>query len=100
VTLKLRDGHFKTMTRSRTLDHPTNLTRVLWLEARAVLLQWHAKSPRALRLLGFGASGLSAEGSGQGQLFFDPDEEKQKKLDQAFDAIRNRYGKDALKHGE
>ncbi|MCF7975763.1 MAG: DNA polymerase IV [Phycisphaerae bacterium] len=100
LTLKLRDSHFKTLTRSHTLDHPTDLTHILWQEAQAVFLQWHAKSARALRLLGFGVSGLSVEGSGQGQLFADPEEEKQKKLDKALDAIRNRYGKDALKHGQ
>ena len=100
VTLKLRYGNFKTITRSSTLDHPTNLTDALWQEATKVFQTWHSKSARALRLLGFGVSGLSDEGSGQGQLFADPEEQKQKRLDEAFDAIRNRYGNNALKHGK
>jgi DNA polymerase-4 len=100
MTLKLRYGNFKTITRSATLDQRTNVTRVLWQEAQNIFLTWHSKSARALRLLGFGVSGLSEENSGQGLLFSDPEEEKQKRLDQAFDAIRNRYGKGVLKHGK
>ena len=100
MTLKLRYGNFKTITRSGTLDHPTNLTSTLWQEARDILLAWHSKSAQALRLLGFGVSGLSDENIGQRQLFPDPQEEKQKRLDEAFDAIRNRYGKGVLKHGK
>ena len=36
ITLKLRYPNFKTITRSSTLDHPTNLTGVLWKEATKV----------------------------------------------------------------
>jgi len=100
VTLKLRYGNFKTITRRTTLEYPTNLTSVLWQEATDIFQKWHAKSARPLRLLGFGVSGLSDQGSGQRPLFADPEEEKQKRLDQAFDAIRNRYGSKALKHGD
>jgi hypothetical protein len=52
-----------------------------------------------LRLLGFGASGLSLEGSGQKSLFSDPEEEKQKKIDKVYDKIRGKFGDDALKRG-
>jgi DNA polymerase-4 len=100
ITLKLRYGNFKTITRSSTLDHPTNLTHTLWQKATETFQKWHATSARALRLLGFGVSGLSDEDSGQQQLFTDPEEERQKRLDRAFDAIRNRYGSKALKHGD
>jgi DNA polymerase IV len=100
ITLKLRYGNFKTITRSSTLDHPSNLTDALWQETTKVFQIWYSKSARALRLLGFGVSGLADEGTGQGQLFADPEEQKQKRLDEAFDAIRNRYGSNALKHGK
>jgi len=100
MTLKLRYGNFKTITRSSTFDHPTNLTHTLWQEAMEVFQKWHAKSARALRLLGFGVSGLSDQDSGQKQLFVDPEEQRQKELDKAFDAVRNKYGSRALKHGD
>lgn len=99
ITLKFRYGDFRTITRSRTLEGPTNVTQILLQEAEKVFSQWHKKSGGALRLLGFGISGLFAEGAGQKLLFSDPEEEKQKKIDSAFDKIREKYGDDSLKRG-
>ena len=53
-----------------------------------------------LKLLGFGASGLQEAGSGQHQLFPEPDQEKQKRLDEAFDRIRDKFGHNALRRGK
>jgi DNA polymerase-4 len=100
ITLKLRYEDFRTITRSHTFDNPTNVTKLLWQEAERVFLKWHKKSAGALRLLGFGASGLRKGGSGQHQLFSEPDQEKQKRLDEAFDKIRNKFGHDALSRGK
>jgi DNA polymerase-4 len=99
ITLKIRYGDFKTITRSHTLDQPTNTTFLLWQEAERLFNQWHRKSAAPLRLLGFGASGLSPKGTGQQLLFSDPEEEKHKKIDSAFDTIRKKYGDDSLKRG-
>ena len=59
VTLKLRYGDFRTVTRSDTLSEATNVTKTLWATAEHVFRQWHARSGGPLRLLGFGVSGLS-----------------------------------------
>jgi DNA polymerase-4 len=99
ITLKLRYGDFRTITRSNTFE-PTNTTKILLTQAQQVFNQWHKKSAGALRLLGFGTAGLSLEGSGQKSLFSDPEEEKQKKIDQVYDKIRGKFGDDALKRGE
>ncbi len=99
VTLKLRYGDFRTVTRSETLSEATNLTRPLWQAARQVFRQWHARSGGPLRLLGFGASSLEPEGAGQGMLFSDPEAEKLKRLDDVADKIRTRYGRGALHRG-
>lgn len=99
VTLKIRYGDFKTLTRSTTLDQPTDITQTLRQEAQKLFSQWHKTRPGALRLLGVGISNLSAEGSGQKMLFDAPRDEKQKKLDSAFDSIRKKYGDNSLKHG-
>jgi DNA polymerase-4 len=100
VTLKLRYDDFRTITRSKTFYHPTNITKILWQKAEQVFLKWHKKSAGALRLLGFGASGLQEAGSGQHQLFSEPDHDKQKRLDEAFDRIRDKFGHDALRRGK
>ena len=99
ITLKLRYGDFQTMTRSSTFARSTNITKVFWEEAQKVFFQWHKKSAGALRLLGFGASGLQKVGTGQRQLFEDPRHEKQRRLDAAFDRIRDKFGHDALRRG-
>jgi DNA polymerase-4 len=100
ITLKLRYDDFRTITRSSTFDQPTNTTKTFWQETQKVFLKWHKKSAGPLRLLGFGVSGLLKTGSGQHQLFPDPEKEKQKRLDEAFDKIRNKFGHDALRRGK
>ena len=50
-------------------------------------------------MLSFGATGLSPAGTGQKSLFSDPEEEKQKKIDQVYDKIRGKFGDDSLKRG-
>lgn len=99
ITLKIRYGDFKTITRSFTLDRPTNTTQILLQEAQNLFDKWYKKSAGALRLLGFGTAGLSPEGTGQKLLFSDPQEEKQKKIDEVYDKIRGKFGKDRLKRG-
>lgn len=99
ITLKLRYENFRTITRSSTFGHPTNTTKTLWQEAHKVFLEWLKKSAGSLRLIGFGASGLRRAGSGQQQLFSECDHEKEKKLDEAFDKIRDKFGYDALRRG-
>ena len=100
ITLKLRYDDFRTVTRSSTFNYPTNITKTIWQEVEAIFLKWHKKSAGALRLLGFGASGLKKADTGQQQLFGEPEQEKQKRLDKAFDEIRGKFGRDALRRGE
>lgn len=99
LTLKLRYGNFKTVTRSATMEVPTNITQVLLEEGQKLFGKWRHSSGGALRLLGFGASGLSPEGSGQMLLFSDTQQEKQKKIDSALDHIREKYGDKGLTRG-
>jgi hypothetical protein len=92
-------GNFKIITRSSTFNNPTNITQKLLKEADNIFDQWYKKSGGKLRLLGFGVSNLFGEGTGQKLLFSDPQEEKQRKIDSAFDKIRKKYGEDSLKRG-
>jgi len=100
ITLKLRYGDFRTITRSSTFDQPTNVTKTLWQEAQDVFRQWYKKSAGPLRLLGFGVSGLQKAGTGQRHLFEEPEQERQKRLDEALDKIRGKFGHDALRRGK
>ncbi len=100
VTLKLRYSDFKTITRSSTLESPTNVTQLFLLEAKTLFSNWYTKSAAPLRLIGFGASGISPQGSGQMMLFNDPEQEKQKKVDNILDKIKEKFGTDSLKRGD
>ncbi len=99
ITLKLRYGDFRTVTRSKTLSEPTNLTKPLWETAERTFRRWKTHSAGPLRLLGFSASGLEPEHVGQQSLFADPDRERLRRLDEAVDKIRDRYGKRAVHRG-
>ncbi len=97
ITLKLRYGDFKTITRSHSLSEPAQTTEILWNAAKDIFTKWH-KSIRAgkLRLIGFGASNLSSAKKGQRMLFSDESTEKQKHIDEAMDMIKRKYGNDTI----
>ena len=68
--------------------------------AKNVFEKWYSSNSTKIRLLGFGVSGLVKEGSiQQRSLFSDPNEKKQKNLDEIYDKIKNKYGSDSLKRG-
>ncbi len=96
ITLKLRYSDFTTITRAKTLPEATNVTEILWRSAKEVFAKWSKSSFRALRLIGFTASQLGAEGVGQGTLFAQPDSERHKKIDEAVDEITRRFGDSAI----
>jgi DNA polymerase-4 len=97
VTLKIRLGDFTTLTRAATLAEPTHLTADLWRAARDLLAAWHGGSPPSVRLIGVAASQLSRADTRQLSLF----EEKRRdaQLDAAVDALRNRFGPNAIRRG-
>jgi DNA polymerase-4 len=99
VTLKLRYGDFTTLTRSTTLDGPTDVTDLLWRAARGLLDNWSARQHRPLRLLGMTASQLTGLAGVQGTLFSDPSQDKQHRIDRAVDEIANRFGDGAINRG-
>jgi len=99
VCLKIRFGDFETITRSTTLENPTNGTNDLWEPAKSLLDSWCRKSFRPVRLIGMSASQLSG-GTMQLNLFEDPRIERQKKIDSIADQITARYGNKAIRRGE
>jgi DNA polymerase IV len=96
VHLKIRFASFHTITRSRTLAEPTNITEEIWQAAAELLTRLPAER-QAIRLLGMGVSGLEIEPNRQRLLFDGERREKQKKLDEVTDHIYDRFGGDAIK---
>jgi DNA polymerase-4 len=97
VELKARTSDFRTYVRSVTLTEPTDLNAELWRVAADL---FEARVPDEwlpLRLLGVGATGLVHDPAVQGDLFDDDWRAKQRALDQTLDAIRARFGADAIR---
>ena len=97
VTLKLRRGDFRTITRQQTLPHATDLdnelrgpVQVLFDQALAEVL----RSKQGVRLIGVGASNLVPAETPD--LFEEPARTKQRELTSAVDRVRERFGFDAV----
>ena len=96
ITLKLRFGDFRTITRSVTLADPTDSARVVVAAARELLSK--IDPAPGVRLLGVGMSGL-VQASAR-QLSFedtpDGDDENHDAAQRVADRIRDRFGASAI----
>ena len=97
VTLKLKSSDFKTISRRRTLSQPSNLARTAFSAARPMLHD--AAGGKAYRLIGVGYSNLSVERSDREADLFGDEDEKFAAQEKAIDAIRGKFGRDAVKAG-
>ncbi|MFI4861787.1 MAG: DNA polymerase IV [Phycisphaerales bacterium JB063] len=100
VTVKIRFGDFQTITRSQSLDHPTDLTSELYRTAVALFDKWASNSFRPVRLIGVSASPLTDAQTDQPALFTDPKREKQQQIERALDTIKDRFGNRAAHRGQ
>ena len=97
VVLKLRHDDFRTVTRRRTLDDPTQLDAELGAAAvalfRAAFEEVRARD-RGVRLVGVAAVNLVA--AMEADLFEPPARTRLRRLTSAVDEVRARFGFDAL----
>ena len=98
VTLKLKRADFQLISRRHTLSDPTQLTDRIYRAAR--VLFDHVGDKTAFRLIGVGISDLAAEDQADlsGDLL-DPDAKKRAAAERATDAIRARFGHEAIIKG-
>ena len=94
VTVIWRTTDFKRRSHGRKRKTSTDITEEIY--ADAVSLMKEAWGGEPLRLIGITASDVDHDGFEQMSLFGSEDREKQKKLDQALDSIRERYGNDSV----
>lgn len=99
VNLKLRYSNFDTITRSKTLPQSTNATNLLWSIVSEMLDNQLPKRPLIVRLLGMGVSNLNRTSRVQQSLFTEVQHERDTKLDEVADQIRNRFGTTSLRRG-
>lgn len=97
VALKLRHADFRTVTRRRTLDAPTDLDTELTAAAMALFRAAFREARsrhQGVRLIGVAASNL-VEGAAT-DLFEAPERLRQRELTRAVDQVRERFGFDAV----
>ena len=98
VTLKLKRGDFQLVTRRHALSDPTQLTDRIYRAARDLFTHAGTKGP--FRLIGVGISDLAPEA--QADLspdLLDPEAPTRAKAERAADAIRARFGHEAIIKG-
>ncbi|MBE3637857.1 DNA polymerase IV [Mangrovicoccus algicola] len=98
VVLKLKRADFALVTRRHALREPTQMADTIYRAARA--LHEQLGQPGPWRLLGVGLAEIvpAAKGDLSGDLL-DPDSRRRAAAERATDAIRARFGADAIRKG-
>lgn len=97
VTLKLKTADFALRTRARTLSEPTQLAGRIF-EAARELLQKEATGTK-FRLIGVGLSGLCDPADADHGDLVNQNVPREKAKEAAMDALRAKFGKDAVVKG-
>lgn len=94
IAIKLRFADFTTITRSRTLGEPTDVSRRIYEAARELYDQANS-SARPVRLIGVRAEQLVGDGGSALGLW--DDDEDWREAEQTVDAITERFGAGAVR---
>ncbi|NJC96887.1 MAG: DNA polymerase IV [Anaerolineales bacterium] len=97
IKLKIRWPDFTTLTRQTTLHHRTDQEDEI-AKAALELMDNVRKPNQAVRLIGVGVSGLGQPIRQLG--LWDMDNEKSRRLQEALDVLREKYGSDVVHKGE
>ncbi len=97
VVVKLRKADFKTITRSRTLAEPTDVTRQIYDTACELYAASGLSGRARLRLVGVRATGLVPAAAAQTQLSLGERTLPWRDAESAVDRIASRFGTDAIR---
>ncbi len=96
VGIKVRTGDFTTWTRAKTLPEATDLPEAIVAAARTLFREKIRLRGKGVRLLGVGISHLEQGAGFPTSLFPDPAEDRARRLARAADAVRDRFGEEAV----
>ena len=96
VTLTIKDQNFVSLTRAQTLNKPTFLTETIHQTALSIYRR-QFEPWRKIRLLGVSVSNLQDRQTGFQLTLWGQNEEKLSRLTEAADAIKDRFGEQALR---
>lgn len=90
VNVQLKTNDFKVSSHQRKMDTYTNSTKIIYEEAKKLLKELYKGIP--IRLIGVRVDGLSKKDEMQLSIFDNKNNEKQEKLDNVIDKIKDKYG--------
>lgn len=98
VSVTIRDLEFRNKSHQRHLEEATDITTEIYRTSMELFQElWDGKTP--LRLLSLCLSNITREEVVQMTLFPDEQKEKSRKLDQAMDRLRGKYGLNTISRG-
>ena len=99
ITLKLKTPAFRTITRARSLQTPTQLCDTIFKSGQEMLERVSGET--SFRLLGIGVSALSALDGAEPEAhdLLDPNAQRRATAERAIDRLRDRFGPEAIESG-
>ena len=98
VNVQIKDKFFRVYSHQRKMDSPTSSTKIIFAEAKKLLEELYSKGTQ-VRLVGVRVDDLIDEQDKQISLFENKQNEKQEKIDNALDKLKEKYGYDFIKRG-
>ena len=97
INIKIKTKDFKLISRSITIDEPTQIAEIIFQAAKLLLLR--EINTNKFRLLGVGLSNLKEAEICDLYDLINIDSNRDKKIEFAMDSIRNRFGINLIKKG-
>ena len=94
VGVQIKTSDFQNFSHQKKIDIPTNRTKEIYALAKGLLKQLHQN--RSVRLIGVRVDNLSTKEQVQLSLFDSTVNQKQEKLDQTVDFLKQKYGYDTV----
>ena len=98
VNVQLKDKDFRVYSHQRKMDSPTSSTKIIYSEVKKLVNELYKKGT-LIRLVGVRVDNLIDEKDKQISLFEDEQNEKQEKIDNALDKLKDKYGYNFIKRG-
>ena len=97
ITIKLKTNNFKSITRSRTLQQPTQLAEIIYQEAKLLLIS--EVDGRSFRLIGIGVRHFSGPREADQTDLLDNKLRKISEIEGVMETVRTKFGHPSIRKG-